>query len=271
MPRIVAVKLPDDVYRELEKRAREEGFVLVSDYVKEIIMRELGKGGVSLRGVEERLSRLEEGVLPTKLYERIVEIVRSAFAELLQSGSEPTSIDEAKIMSRIERRVQDLVNPFTAKVDALASRIANLVEKLEDVEERLSRLEEEVKELRKAAKEHAERGYPRRHRMSAIERLKKEGVVFESELGWLRNKTAFFDRLRREGAKVIEAGGERIAVDPEFWQAFVEKLSSIKTSSVDEIKTMLNDKEFRLFMRLREDGLIYFDSTTGAWRLLKEF
>ncbi len=267
MPRIVAVKLPDDVYRELEKRAREEGFVLVSDYVREVIMRELGRSEVSVRGIEERLSRIEEGVLPTKLYERIVEIVRSAFTELVQGGGEGGGgIDEERIMSRLERRVQDLVNPFTAKVDSLAGRVAELFERIENLEERISRIEDELKKV----KEHAERGYVRHRRSSAIERLKRDGVVFESELTWLRSKAAFFERLRREGAKVIEAAGERIAVDPGFWREFVDKLASISTSSDEEIRDKLSEKEYKLFVKLREDGLVYYDSSKKAWRLIRE-
>jgi metal-responsive CopG/Arc/MetJ family transcriptional regulator len=45
LARIVALKLPDDVYRELERKAKRLGYSLVSDYVRDIIMRELGYKG----------------------------------------------------------------------------------------------------------------------------------------------------------------------------------------------------------------------------------
>ena len=270
MARLVAIKIPDDVYRELERRAKEAGYAFVSDYVRDIILRELGRAGISLRGLEERLTRLEEGELTPRLYERILEIVKSVLAESVEKSLKASSTIEIreetvnKIVQRIERKVMDIINPFTAKVDNIASKLADLVEKVEVLEERVEKLEEEFKRVREQAiqKHH--------HRRSAIDRLKEQGVVFESELRWLRDRDAFFERLRREGAIILDVKGERIAIYPSFWSKFKDKVEKLPTAIDDEIKVLLRDIEYKLFTRLREAGLVYYDASKRAWRFVQE-
>ncbi len=264
MVRIIAVRLPDDVYKELERRARESGYTLVADYVKDIIMRELGKGGVSIRGIEQRLSRIEEGDLPPRLYERIWMIAQSAAQELMKN-LQPQAIDQEKLAARVARMVQDLINPWTAKVDQLAGRIAELYEKLEELSSRLSEVEAHIKKLE------THPVHEQRHRRkTAIERLKEQGVIFESDVKWIRDRDAFFEKLRREGAIVIEVGGERVAMDRRFWETFRDKVEKLPTVSDEEIHILLTEPQYKLFRKLKEEGLIYFDSTKRAWRFIEE-
>jgi len=270
LARLIAIKIPDDVYKELERRAKDAGYTLISDYVRDIILRELGRAGISLRGLEERLTRLEEGELTPRLYERILEIVKSVLAESVEKTLEVSNMVEIKkdvadkIVQRIERKVMDIINPFTAKVDSVASKLADLIEKVEVLEQRIDKLEEELKRAKEQViqKPH--------HRRTAIDRLKEQGVVFESELRWLRDRDAFFERLRREGAIILDVKGERIAVYPSFWSKFKDKVEKLPTTIDDEIKVLLRDIEYKLFSRLREAGLVYYDASKRAWKFVEE-
>ncbi|AEM38717.1 hypothetical protein Pyrfu_0848 [Pyrolobus fumarii 1A] len=295
--RMIVVKLPDDVYRELEEKARKEGYSLVSDYVKNLILRELGRAGVSLEAIEERLSRLESGDLPQPLYERIGSIVRSILQE-----EGVSSIDVERLLSRLERKIHDMINPWTAKVDRLAQQVAELNERLEALEEEVKKLKEEAAKQREHIRSHGEAAQHiaahggvggrvevarrhasyhgvhgegeeirhRRRRRTAIEWLKEQGVLFESELMRLRDRDAFFEKLRREGAIVIELPNERVAVDREFWERFKERIQGLPTVREDEIRALLDEPMFKLFQRLKEAGLIYFDASEGAWKVSRE-
>ena len=270
MARLVAIKIPDDIYRELERRAKEAGYTLVSDYIRDIVLRELGRAGISLRGIEERLTRLEEGELTPRLYERILEIVKSALAESVEKtltvgGTIETKEDTTdKIVQRIERKVMDIINPFTAKVDSIASKLADLIERVEVLEERVEKLEEE---LRKAKEQVVQKPH---HRRTAIDRLREQGVVFESELRWLRDRSAFFERLRREGAIIFDVKGERVAIHPSFWSKFKDKVEKLPTAIDDEVRVLLRDTEYKLFSKLREAGLVYYDSSKKAWKFVQQ-
>ncbi len=270
MPRYIAIKLPDDVYRKLEERARNQGFTLVSDYIRNLILRELEKPSISMHDIESRLSRLEEGELTPQLYQRIWEIASRALKEKIgEVEAEGGRISIEKMFNKLERRIQDLINPWTAKIDQLASKIADLYERIEALEQRLNEVTNEVKELTKRTHYHAveQRIVKRR---SAIERLKEQGVVFESEVKWLRDRDLFFDRLRREGAVIIDVGGERVAIDKRFWENFIDKIEKLPTSNEEEIKILLTEPQFKLFKKLREAGLIYFDSTKKCWKLTEK-
>ncbi len=286
--KLVVIRLPDDVYRELEERARREGFTLVSDYIKSLILRELGRGGVDLRTIEERLERLEAGELPQPLVERIGSIVRAVLQEELKGIQGLENLD--KVLARIERRVQDMINPWTGKIDRVYQLVADLQERLEALEEEVKRVKEALEQQKsrleqveqrehrfEAPRRHAyqyyqhggEEGFKRRRR-TAIEWLRENGVLFESELTRLRDRDAFFEKLRREGALVIELPGERVAVDREYWSRFIDRLRRVNAVREDEIRAIMDDTMFKLFQKLKEAGLVYFDTRSGVWRVSRE-
>ncbi|MET1128879.1 MAG: hypothetical protein ABWW70_06140 [Thermoproteota archaeon] len=250
--RIVAVRLPDEVYRKLEEIARRRGYLLVSDLVREILTRAAEAGGEPAGG------QLDSKALLKALEE----------SGVLQELS--------RMPARLERRLQDAVNPWTAKVDMILSRLAELSEKVEALEQELAGLKKDVEELKQAresappAYEKPERREARPRRRSAIERLREQGVVFERELTWLRDRDAFFDRLEREGAVVFEIGGERVAVDPEFWENFKEKVKQLPTANDDEIRVLLTEQQYELFQRLKENAMVFYNSTTRSWRFVPE-
>jgi len=268
--RLVAFTLPEDVYEELRRRAERRGYSLVSDYVRSIVLRELGYG--------------EEGD------ERLREIVREELRKLVgEEGKvevEAIDVDRIieKVLARLQRRLQDMVNPWTAKIDQVQARLAELQEKLESIEERLREVESgqrtqqpqrERREVQAAYPPPGGHQYERREhrhgrRRTAIDRLREQGVVYEHDVQWLRDRDAFFEKLRREGAVILELGGERVAVDPSFWNNFKEKLEALPTANEDEIKLLLTSQQYDLFKRLKESGLIYFDATKRAWKLTEE-
>ncbi len=269
MARIIAVKLPDEVYKELQRRSREEGYTLVSDYLRDLILRELGREPRSIRSLIEFVEKLEEGDLPPRLYERIWGIVRSIVQEAIRELPDTAAIiEEEKIVQRLERRLQDIINPWTSKIDDLASKLASIIERIEVFEDKLSQLEDKIKQF-ESRHEHPPHGRVTRKR-SAIERLREQGIVFESDVQWLRDRDAFFERLRREGAVILNIGGERVAIDQGFWEMFREKVEQLPTSNDEEIRVLLTEPQYKLFQRLRENGLIYFDATKRAWKFIEK-
>ncbi len=229
MPKIIMIKISEKDYERLVEKASKEGFVSVTDFVRTIVLKELGS-------IEER--------------------------------REKTLVDE-KIVQRLERKMQDLVNPWTHKIEELAKKLSELYERLEEVEEKVKGLENEVKELREqkavapGTRRQALEKTPKRK--TAIERLREQGVVFESDVYWLRDRKAFFEKLKREGAVIVNTPGERIAVDKAYWTRFMEKLESIASADEEEVRSLLDDTELKLFEKLRKAGIVFFDAHEGKW------
>ncbi len=106
---------------------------------------------------------------------------------------------------------------------------------------------------------------------TAIEILKEQGVIFESNIARrLRDPNSFFNKLKREGAIIIESDVQRIAVDPSFWKDFLDKLENINFYDEELVKKTLDPKQYELFNELRLTGMIYFDRVKNKWVLLEE-
>jgi len=244
---ILMIRLDEEEYRKLEEKAREHGLLSPEEYLRIVLKKEL-KG-------EERKAQ------------------RGSVEVALKVGGSRV-ID--KLVSIIERRVQDMINPFTSKIDDNARKLAMLMERIESVEDRIRALEERLKQIedvlqrsREAAERHERVAKRPSKKRSIAEILREQGVLFESDIAnRIRDRDTFFNKLSRVGAIVLELKGERVAIDPEFWKEFVQKLESLSTNSEDEVAKVLNQKEFRLFERLRESALLYFDATAKRWRLL---
>ncbi|MEM4627538.1 MAG: ribbon-helix-helix protein, CopG family [Ignisphaera sp.] len=223
--RIIVIKIDDKLYEELEKRVKDEGLLTISEYIRSLIMRELGKQSVDEVGDASRRSQL--------VLDRIVSLV--------------------------ERRIQDRINPFTFKIDEL-SRIEGIEQKIVEIEEKLKtrgETETRMKVEHKTA------------RKTAIDILKEQKVIFERDIASrIKDRESFFAKLEQSSAKVIEAKDERIAVDPNFWESFIRKLSTITTNNDDDIKKILDSIESRLFYKLKESALLVYDNITKKWHIL---
>jgi hypothetical protein len=190
------------------------------------------------------------------------ECARDLLLKALKSEAPGASIAEASLR-RLERRIQDLLNPYTAKLDDIARRIAELYELVES-------LSEGGQAARPPAAPPAQPAAKPR-KPSAIDRLRDEGVFFEEDATWLRSPAKFFQKLEREGAIVFHIHGEHVAVDPDFWRDFVDIIESIEASGLEEavdlVTEQLGEKAGRLLEKLARAGLAYYDEASGHWRV----
>ncbi len=265
--KVILLKIPEELYKEIAERAKNEGYVLVKDYILSLILRELGRSPLPpLKNLEKRLEMLERGELPPAVYDRIWKMIETAIKERSIEGMSVSELKEMlekwlrSVMNRIERRVQDMINPFTAKVDDISRRLTDIYERVEGLELKIKNLENQVTSLQ--AREV--------RRKTGLERLREQGVVFESELTGLRNRDAFFRYLEREGAKVLKLPHERVAIDPTFWSTFISKLSRLSTTNEEEISKKLTKQEHKLFIKLKEAALLYYDPMEARWKLVEE-
>jgi len=174
-------------------------------------------------------------------------------------------------LGRLQRTITDLLNPYTAKLDDLGRRLGMVIETLENLVEAISRLEGMVKELREGyvVKAEVQHEVKQKERRSAIDFLKEQKVMFESDItGRIRNRDAFFERLKRGGAVVLELSTERVAVDPDFWGEFKKKLSELESNQESEIIKVLGKEGAALLKALTRDAQAYYDATKKKWVLL---
>ena len=226
---VLKIEIPRKEYEALEALAERRGYPLVSDYIRAV--------------VGEILSGSQAGCQPINTRELAEEIAK-----------------------RLERRISDLINPFTAKIDEINRRLGDLIELLE---EKTARSEEEPSQPRPRREARAERPVERGRRASAIDRLREQKIVLYSDVAWMKAPRKLFDKLEREGAIVIDAGGELVAVDPEFWDRFVEVVQEIGVSDPEEAESLLvgslGEAGGKLFHLLLRAGLVYYDRDAGQW------
>ncbi len=182
------------------------------------------------------------------------------------------------------RRCQDMVNPFTAKIDESARRLAELYEAVQSLATKIDMLSQSGTATQFASHQSTQvggstqpsatsRSSGKRQRKSAWDILVEQKVLFESELAKRRDKDTrdrIFSSLRKQGAVVLELKNERVAIEPLFWDEFVNKLSEIRTADEEEVRKILDPLQFTLFQKLRESGLLYFDGINKRWSLTEE-
>jgi len=276
----VVLKLSDEFYEELRKRAEEEGYSLITDYILEVLSRELERAPFNPRALEARIERLEKGELPPPLQEAIWKLIDEALNSKLSSlavegGEINVSINEKELVNKVvemaikklERKIMDMINPWSQKVDALYRQLGELAERLEAIEEKVGK-EEKKEEVRGSHKElHVERAYSserKRTKKSAMDILRERKVNFEEDMSFARNVDKLIEKLRKSGAIVIETTKHgRIVVHPEAWEEFWERLKEAGSSEEEVREALMDERLFRLFEALREDGLIYYNAAEG--------
>ncbi len=230
----------------------------------------------------ERLKALAEA----QGYELVTHYLYSMIKKTLHGGMEQPvsgssgSIDLDQVVRRIQRTIQDLLNPYTGKLDEISRRIADLYELVESISTRKG--EEEPSEKKYREPQEYQR-YPRQRyayrereyreqrpytRVTAFQRLKEEKIVYESA-SWIRRPDKLFQSLEREGAVILHFQDGRAAVDPEFWNEFKRRLSEIAVRTVEEVEFLLSssmgDKAGELFRKLVKEGFAYYDEDRGGW------
>ncbi len=217
-------------------------------------------------------------------YEQLVKKAKEAgfsdvtqYVESLLRSSPPTqlaSIDiDERVQKRLERVIQDILNPFTQKVDDMAKRLAAIEEAVEELRSQPPQLRTQAPSERPQAPARtaavAEREQPQGSK--AIERLRRQGAVFEEEVSWLRAPDRFFARLEKEGAMVLELSNGKAAVDPEFWKRFLAELESTSLRDsrqvADKLSAVLGDRASQLFSALAKSGLVVYDEDEKKWKV----
>jgi vacuolar-type H+-ATPase subunit I/STV1 len=183
----------------------------------------------------------------------------------IRSGAETVSID--KFMNRIKRYVQDMVSAELSVINTIRRQVTELYDKIDMLSSRIDEIEGKVKELETKIQQVPVTRIERRGRKTGIERLREEKILFESRLSRLKYRDKFFDYLKRMGAIVIPLRGERVAIDPDFWEEFKRKIfEELDTDNEDIIREKLSPLEYELFVRLRSEPLIFFDARTRRWK-----
>ncbi len=235
--------LSEDLYKDLHERAKREGFKTVEDYTLHILS----------------------------------EYIKTPSREVIQ-----------KEISKIERNLMDLLNKYTSKIDELSRRVASLQERIEDLDNRYSELSSKYNEIFSIVRERAYIRRPEKTehveapkqemkekeaapRKTAIEVLKEQKIIFESVVASkIRDRDSFFRRLENDGAKILRLSDERVAVDPDFWREFVKKLESIKEDSEEIIKKSLSKEEYKLFEKLKREGMVAYSFIERKWLIIED-
>lgn len=176
------------------------------------------------------------------------------------SSGKPLKVEDKGLKSLI-----DTVNAYTGKIDEVNRKISHLLELLEDLFARVQNLEEQVKTLSKSVQQPRVEE-KREAKRSAMDILRDQKMMFESDIASkIKNRDAFFEKLRRSGAVVVELAKERVAVDPDFFSKFVEKVEKVSASSDEALSRELGKDELKLLKALMNSGLAYFDSIKKKW------
>lgn len=201
-------------------------------------------------------------------YSNVPDYIASLLVNLARAQRMPP-LDEfvEKLKTKLERFLQDELNRRIAIIETLRRQIVELYDKVEAIEQRVGALESQ---LREAEGEKIRPTTGTRSRRTAVERLKEEKVVFESKLPTRVQRDRLFAYFERVGTVVLKLSRERVAVDPDFWQAFKRKLlEEIDSNKEEDILIMLGDKGYELWKALYSDNLLIFDSKTKRWRFLQ--
>ncbi len=272
--RVVILRISDELYNELERKAKEEGIEVVGNYIVKLISKEL-KGKRDEISPTEDLRKVIESIVEDVLEEKIRNIsVPEAFErdinEIVESVKEEIM---EEISKRAERKFQSLINPWTEKIDNIARNLALLKEEIDMLKEELEKIKErkegygESKVEKPRTERREDHREHRRKRVTAIDVLREQKVIFEDEIrSRMRNVEALFRKLESQGATVVETRSGRVAVYPDAWEEFNAVLREIGSTSEEEVVEQLeaiNPKYAKLFKFLREDGLVYKDPERG--------
>jgi len=245
---------------ELKARFRKKSF---DEVIKELV-KVFEASGANVAGTTSDASTTSASVV-AETTTTTSDASKVSDADLHNQQNEDLSSLSERIADLLEkklfRKFQDELNAYTGKVEQVLQKQAEIIEKFEALEERVKKLEGDV-----IQKKNVRRGKP-----DKCEILRKELIVFESDVarkGSVTNRDAFFRSLERDcGAEILEVKGQRVAVDPNFWSEFKEKLNTLDTNDESKLKKVLGKEGYELLKTLWEGGLVYYDSVNKRWVL----
>jgi len=145
------------------------------------------------------------------------------------------------------------------KLNRIEHVLAELFEKLEALEEKLGALQT-TSAQRFRARGRSKVVVKGRKKRTALEIMKEQGVVFESELKSIANRDSFFEYLRKNGVIVVEGSKERVALTKEFLDTFVAELSKLR-GPADAEEKLKDEKLKKLYTILRESGYLVYEKS----------
>jgi len=176
-----------------------------------------------------------------------------------------------KFVSAKELKDQKAKNVNENDVATMMEKLSRIEKILVEVLERLEALEEAVKRSESLQREGGIKEKNRKvvvrsskEKRSALDIVKEQGIVFESDLRNIVNRDRFFSHLSKHDIIVISGIRERVAVTKEFLDSFMKELE--KYSNPSEAEEKLKEAYARLYRVLRESGLLLYDSKKG-WLL----
>lgn len=205
------------------------------------------------------------------------EAVKKVFEEYLRrAGESKTQVrslsDVETLMTSIQRMLRsanDTLNAYSALMTEIRNKLTELYEAIDNLSKKIDDISSKMTLQQQLPQPQVEVQQPKekvREKISAIEILKKQNVIYESEIASkIRNRDAFFDKLKREGAVVLELKDQRIAVDKAFWEEFLEKVSTLKTNVESEYVKVLGRAGTELLKKLNESGIAIYDVIKKKW------
>jgi len=107
----------------------------------------------------------------------------------------------------------------------------------------------------------------KKKRVTMLDVIRERKIQFLSEVN-PRDPDKFISRAHDLGIVVLEGSRDVAFVDPSFYSGFLDRLRTVSTSNEEVVKKELGGDYYRLFVFLRENGLIYFDASEHSWKLI---
>jgi len=155
----------------------------------------------------------------------------------------------------------------------IGSKLNKLYTSIGSISQRLDILVEVVKHTTTTSKhttstsKSTTTGSIRKERKTMLDIIHERKIQLLSEIK-PRDSTRFVTKAQSYGIVVIEGAKDTALVEPEFYEEFKNILKEINTMNEEKIRKQLDDKMFKLFTFLRENGLIYFDATDNTWKFI---
>ena len=217
----------------------------------------------------EAVSRSLGYELPSQL---VASLVKGVISGKVRTQQSYPALDPDAIARRLRRVIEDILNPYTAKIDEILRRISSLQESLEEALSRTPQVEPEraPQPQPPPPPQHPSRGFRgRTGRRTAMDRLKEDGILVASEARWINDPERFFSHLERQGAVVVRLSDDMVAVHPDFWSRFKKILEETAVKSWEDVEALLDsslgEAAVRLFRLLRREGLVYYDEEEARW------
>ncbi len=172
-------------------------------------------------------------------------------------------------IQRMLRSANDTLNAYSALMTEIRNKLAELYEAIDNLSKKVDDISSKIVSTQQPPQPQVEVQQPKEKtggKISAIEVLKKQGIIYESEItSKIRNRDAFFNKLKREGAVVIELKDQRVAIDREFWEKFLEGVNTLKTNVESEYVKVLGRTGAELLKKLNENGIAIYDVIKKKW------